>query len=248
MLFMYIQKIKDLIDKKRITQKDFSEMIGKNVNTISNYFTGKTKIDVETLQKIADILEVNISYFFGNEQYLIETKNELIHIVETANFFSLKKVQVEIKSNEYEFLSIDIIAIYYSIKINDFDKIEKLIDYIIENSEFIKMYVKDYSDIKYYLYLKLNEFTKCYSDIEEIQWENTEILDKTKFTKRELEKKLRDIQNKYDNAVEPIVEKILRKLLKINNFDILLSFKELFDENDNYIKIIDKKGIDYFKK
>jgi len=60
----YLKKINDLIIKKKMTKRDFSQIIEKNENTVQNYLTGKTKIEVETLLKIAAVLEVPISYFF----------------------------------------------------------------------------------------------------------------------------------------------------------------------------------------
>ena len=58
-------KIKTLLVEKKLTQEEFGNKIGKTKQTINNYFTGRTKLDVETLVKIAEILEVPVSYFFG---------------------------------------------------------------------------------------------------------------------------------------------------------------------------------------
>jgi len=60
-----ILKIKALLDKKNITIQDFAIKIDKTKQTVYNYFNGKTAIDVETLQKISEVLEVPITYFFG---------------------------------------------------------------------------------------------------------------------------------------------------------------------------------------
>jgi len=62
-----ILKIKALLDKKNITIQDFAIKIDKTKQTVYNYFNGKTAIDVETLQKISEVLEVPITYFFGVE-------------------------------------------------------------------------------------------------------------------------------------------------------------------------------------
>lgn len=63
----YILKIKDLLSVKKITQEHLADIIGKNKHTISNYFNGKTKIDIDTLQDIAQALNVPVSYFFGED-------------------------------------------------------------------------------------------------------------------------------------------------------------------------------------
>ena len=59
--------IKDLIKSKRLTQQEFADMIGKTKQTINNYFTGRTKIDIDTLIVIAKVLNVEISYFFDEK-------------------------------------------------------------------------------------------------------------------------------------------------------------------------------------
>jgi len=82
-----IQLIKDLISEKKISLNDFSEKIGKTYNTVYNYFNGKTTIDVETLQKIADVLGVPIIYFFG-----VETRNCQEVIKENENLKKEKRL------------------------------------------------------------------------------------------------------------------------------------------------------------
>jgi len=60
--------IKKLVEQKHFTQEEFAKMIGKTKQTINNYFTGRTKIDIETLEDIAKALNVPSSYFFDESQ------------------------------------------------------------------------------------------------------------------------------------------------------------------------------------
>jgi len=61
-----INKISDLLKEKRISKRELSKNIDKNENTIQNYLSGKTKIEVEILEKISKFLEVPIFYFFDD--------------------------------------------------------------------------------------------------------------------------------------------------------------------------------------
>lgn len=63
----YLLKIKELLRVKKMTQVEFSEKLGVTKTTVNNYLTGKTKIDIETFSKMADILEVSIGYFFDGK-------------------------------------------------------------------------------------------------------------------------------------------------------------------------------------
>ena len=62
-----LERIKDLVKYKKLTQKELSELIGKSEQTINNYFVSRTKIDIETLQDIAKVLNVPVAYFFEEE-------------------------------------------------------------------------------------------------------------------------------------------------------------------------------------
>ena len=57
-------KVKQLVEAKRLKQREFAELIGKTEQTVRNYFSGRTKIDIDVIQNIADVLEVPVSYFF----------------------------------------------------------------------------------------------------------------------------------------------------------------------------------------
>lgn len=63
---MNINSIKEILMNKRISQRDFAAKIGMTQSGLSQAFAnGDFKIS--TLEKIAEALEVPVSYFFGNE-------------------------------------------------------------------------------------------------------------------------------------------------------------------------------------
>jgi transcriptional regulator with XRE-family HTH domain len=57
--------IKKLVEQKHFTQEEFARKIGKTKQTVNNYFTGRTKIDIDTLDEIAKALGVPVSSFFS---------------------------------------------------------------------------------------------------------------------------------------------------------------------------------------
>jgi len=85
----YIQKIRELVEEKKITKRELSSKIQKNENTIANYFNKKTKLDVDTLIKIADILDVPVGWFFEkkNEQSKNKLNEELLFLFRTVSMF-----------------------------------------------------------------------------------------------------------------------------------------------------------------
>lgn len=71
----YIKKISELVKEKKITKREFAKRIGKNENTIANYFSRKTKLDVDTLIQIAKILDVSVSVFFEDNEKITRPNN-----------------------------------------------------------------------------------------------------------------------------------------------------------------------------
>jgi len=59
-----IEKLRELLKNKNLTQNDFANLMKVTETTINNYLTTRTKLDVETLIKISMLLEVPITYFF----------------------------------------------------------------------------------------------------------------------------------------------------------------------------------------
>ena len=62
-------RIKTLSKRKNISIPELAKRVGKTKNTFYNYINGKTVIDVETLQKIANVLEVDVREFFGGSEF-----------------------------------------------------------------------------------------------------------------------------------------------------------------------------------
>ena len=68
-------RLKELRKYKRLTQSEMANFIGVNQNTYSYWENGKSKIDNETLTKLADFFGVTIDYLLGRD--IQETKNDL---------------------------------------------------------------------------------------------------------------------------------------------------------------------------
>lgn len=60
-------KIKELRERKNLTQQEISEQSGINKRTFINYEQGNTDIPINKLQKIASVLKVNILELIGEE-------------------------------------------------------------------------------------------------------------------------------------------------------------------------------------
>ncbi len=70
-----VLKIKGLVTKRKLTYEQFAVKIGKSKQTIVNYFNLRSKIDIYTLQNMAEVLEVPVSYFFESEKKIIGDNN-----------------------------------------------------------------------------------------------------------------------------------------------------------------------------
>ena len=62
-----IPKLKDIRLEKKISQKELAKQINSTQQTYSDYETGRTNPDIETLIKIANILECSVDYLIGRE-------------------------------------------------------------------------------------------------------------------------------------------------------------------------------------
>lgn len=88
----YGNRLKQLRNKKGLSQKELTERLNINRSTYARYETSATQPDYETLERLADFYEVSVDYILGrtdnpsNEQ----TFNPLKEIEKIANNFGIK--------------------------------------------------------------------------------------------------------------------------------------------------------------
>lgn len=64
---VFPQRLKQLRQKKGLTQQKLAEILGIKRNTYSDWENGKTEPSFENLIKLADLLEVSLDWLFGRE-------------------------------------------------------------------------------------------------------------------------------------------------------------------------------------
>lgn len=62
-----MNRIKELRIAQNLNQKDFAKIIGIAQPTLSGWETGRTQIDYENLNKLADYFKVSLDYLLGRE-------------------------------------------------------------------------------------------------------------------------------------------------------------------------------------
>ncbi len=105
----HLKKIIDCRKAKGITQKDLAGKLGINQVNYSNLENGKTSLTVDKILKIAEILDVPIIYFFGNESEINELNNKVAKKetdrLKVLAFHSLDKIesnQIFLKQFEHD--------------------------------------------------------------------------------------------------------------------------------------------------
>ncbi len=79
-------KLGEILEDLDIKQKKICEALGIPRNTMSNYVTGRTEPDFETLKKIADYLNVSVDSILGRkEKYILISEEELKKLVKARN-------------------------------------------------------------------------------------------------------------------------------------------------------------------
>ncbi len=72
------REIGEKIKKKRrelgLSQEELAERLGVTYQQVQRYENGMNKLNVENIQVIADVLDVPVSYFFGNGRKDIVSK------------------------------------------------------------------------------------------------------------------------------------------------------------------------------
>lgn len=81
---MINKKIKEIRKSKGLTQRALGEKIGVVESTIRAYETGRCKINSDIIEKLAIALDVDISEFYTDDEYIKEGKvadNVLIQLL-----------------------------------------------------------------------------------------------------------------------------------------------------------------------
>jgi len=101
-----ILRIRELMTKKNISQDKLAKGIEKTTQTISNYLTGRTKMDIDVLIKIAIFFEVPINYFFDESEVkqALNGSNQIINNgnKQTINFKNEKIEELKQKIESLE--------------------------------------------------------------------------------------------------------------------------------------------------
>ncbi|GAB5615703.1 hypothetical protein JCM31739_05280 [Faecalimonas canis] len=105
------EKIKTLRQKKRLTQKQLGDLCGMADSAIRRYENGRAKPKIETLQKIADALDIKISELISLNDAIgsvLETteENRIIHTysaIEVAIKDNLNKMNNLAKKKVYDY-------------------------------------------------------------------------------------------------------------------------------------------------
>ena len=80
------KKINRLRLKKKLSTKDLAQKAGISAGMLSLLEKGSTQGSVETLRKVAKVLDITLSYLFEEEnQELVGKAHESFHIVRKKN-------------------------------------------------------------------------------------------------------------------------------------------------------------------
>lgn len=159
------EKIRKLRKEKGMTQKELSAKLGTTPQNLAQYENGKRNPKIETLQKIADALNVNPLCLRGDitDEYLQAIQNNDIDL-RTAYLTVFKDCygyDVDISRDEH--------GMFYIFKDNESNRITKISDLTLDNitdlfHDLIQTYVSiansnDNSQIMHYLMYCIQDMT-----------------------------------------------------------------------------------------
>lgn len=93
------ERIKKVRTKKKITQKQLAEMIGKNIRTVQKYESGDIEVPLENLFKISEALNVSVTFLDDSRlenmnMYMNELVNPYISNINNKSTDNELKLQV----------------------------------------------------------------------------------------------------------------------------------------------------------
>ena len=96
------EKIKSIRKAKGMTQKEFADIVGLSIATIQGYEQGKYQPKIETIDKIAHALNIDISELTGISIFLENIEKELINTVSFYDYLSSLGYNIVEFSNKNE--------------------------------------------------------------------------------------------------------------------------------------------------
>lgn len=102
--------IKEILDSKKILQKDLAIALSVNKNTVINWFKNEKGIRAEQVPGIAKVLRVNISELYGEDSGKIATEEVVVQKVNEGDkaVIALLKEQLKEERDENKRLSIEV--------------------------------------------------------------------------------------------------------------------------------------------
>lgn len=162
------ENIKFYRNEKGLTQQELADKIGKSINSVKKYESGYTNPPIDVINKIADVLEINIAYLVEDTfraKIIDELKNEsssdsIISLLE-ARFNKIGNYDKKFITKVYETF-LDIFKDLQKPILNQHNFIKKIDDLqsikIKVDENFINTFAK--ATFKYYLEKDLLTFEK----------------------------------------------------------------------------------------
>lgn len=90
-----LQLISELLKKKKMSQKDFCEQVGLTDVSLRRIIE-RNSTKTETLEKIAEVLNVPIGYFFGEQPgIVISGEHNQVHNGQGNQIMSSQEMEIE---------------------------------------------------------------------------------------------------------------------------------------------------------
>jgi transcriptional regulator with XRE-family HTH domain len=137
----FAERLKALIETKKIKQTELADLIGVNSKSINTYVGGRSEPNLNLLKKMAEKLEVPIEYFFG---YI--SLNDALKSSENSNkreiFKLINNIEADISPEAVRLIKMILLAFNHNIA----DKIDMLLKLDSEGlAEIANQINKEYS-------------------------------------------------------------------------------------------------------
>lgn len=95
-----IFRLREILKERQITIGQFAEMSGVSQSNLSNYMTGKVSPTLETLNKIANTLNIEITELFKKEEDIVLMARLGENEIEISRDDLLSFIKSKLKQNE----------------------------------------------------------------------------------------------------------------------------------------------------